>query len=278
MLGKLLKYEFKASSKLFLIMYAAILVVALLNVATAPMTQFIDNGGAGGVVIAIIKGVVMMGYVLLMIGTPILTIVIIISRFYKNLMGDEGYLMFTLPVSADQHILSKFIAALVWSVVSAAVMFISLIISVMRLDLGEMFQTVINAANEAGINLPLVVICVLITVLIYFTTSIMMFYTAMAIGPNLTKNRLLGSFLAYLIVYAAVQVVSLISIFGVGYAGLFKQIEYANTVTMTTETVFNEVSSLFTTMFFYVNILNLITIVGCYIVTRYFVKNKLNLS
>ena len=34
----------------------------------------------------------------------VLTLIIQIQRFSKNLLGDEGYLMFTLPASVSQHI------------------------------------------------------------------------------------------------------------------------------------------------------------------------------
>lgn len=48
----------------------------------------------------------------------VLTIVVTIQRFRKNLLGDEGYLMFTLPVSTSSLILSKCITALIYAVLS----------------------------------------------------------------------------------------------------------------------------------------------------------------
>ena len=49
----------------------------------------------------------------------LLTLVLMVYRFYKNLMTDEGYLMFTLPVSRSQLIWSKLMVALAWGVLSA---------------------------------------------------------------------------------------------------------------------------------------------------------------
>lgn len=43
----------------------------------------------------------------------VVTAVILIQRFYKNLLGSEGYLMFTLPVTVSQHLFSKTIIAVV---------------------------------------------------------------------------------------------------------------------------------------------------------------------
>ncbi len=43
-------------------------------------------------------------------------------RFYKNKFTDEGYLTFTLPVSAEQIFLSSFLNILAWTVISALVL------------------------------------------------------------------------------------------------------------------------------------------------------------
>ena len=56
------------------------------------------------------------GYMLymgVMMAAFVVTAVILIQRFYKNLLGSEGYLMFTLPVTVTQHLLSKTIIAVV---------------------------------------------------------------------------------------------------------------------------------------------------------------------
>lgn len=46
----------------------------------------------------------------LCVAIVVLTAMIIIQRFNKNLIGDEGYLMFTLPVSHVQLLTSKLTA------------------------------------------------------------------------------------------------------------------------------------------------------------------------
>ena len=52
----------------------------------------------------------------------VLTAMIAIQRFNKSLIGDEGYLMFTLPVTHTQLLNSKLIASLLWVVVGTIVM------------------------------------------------------------------------------------------------------------------------------------------------------------
>ncbi len=46
---------------------------------------------------------------LALIAAVVTTIVLMILRFYRNLMTDEGYLMFTLPVSTTELICSQLI-------------------------------------------------------------------------------------------------------------------------------------------------------------------------
>ena len=42
--------------------------------------------------------------------------VLSVIRFYKNLYGPEGYLSFTLPVTAAQHVWAKLLASLTFDV------------------------------------------------------------------------------------------------------------------------------------------------------------------
>ena len=52
------------------------------------------------------------------IGTVVVTIMTIVQRFYRNLLGREGYLMHTLPVTETQLVTSKLISSTVWSLCS----------------------------------------------------------------------------------------------------------------------------------------------------------------
>ena len=88
MLGKLIKYEFNANSRTFLPMYIALILVAAVNrVLRVTMSE---ANLAFGISIMLLVGLFM--------ALGIITLVVIIQRFNKNLLGDEGYLMFTLPV------------------------------------------------------------------------------------------------------------------------------------------------------------------------------------
>ena len=51
----------------------------------------------------------------------VLCFVSTVQRFYKNLLGREGYLMHTLPVTETQLILSKLLTSMVWVLCSGLV-------------------------------------------------------------------------------------------------------------------------------------------------------------
>ena len=58
-------------------------------------------------------------YVLIVIAASVMTQVLMIQRYYKNLFTDEGYLTNVLPVSATDHILSKMLVFGAWSILNA---------------------------------------------------------------------------------------------------------------------------------------------------------------
>ena len=109
MLGKLMKYEFRATAIYFLPIYVVLVLVSGLRYVVSLISQKFSNGFSAfsGFSLSAI-------YLLLALGLAITTFIVIIIRFYKNLLGTEGYLMFTLPVSVEQNILAKLIPSVVW--------------------------------------------------------------------------------------------------------------------------------------------------------------------
>lgn len=93
MLGKLLKYELKSTSRIMGVLYLALLVVAAVVGFVARGT--IWEATQGNAIAVVISGLI---YTLLVMALLIITIVMVLQRFYKNLLKEEGYLMHTLPV------------------------------------------------------------------------------------------------------------------------------------------------------------------------------------
>ena len=105
MLGKLFKYEMKATSRIFLPVYIAVVLFAALGRLVTGIDLFSNE-------LSWLSGIFMGTYVLVIVATAVLTYIVVIQRFYKNLLTDEGYLMFTLPVKPSRLILSKLFSAM----------------------------------------------------------------------------------------------------------------------------------------------------------------------
>ena len=116
MLGKLIKYDLRSCFRKFWVLWAALAALGVLNGFT--IRYVLEKGHLGGFLTFLlgILPIILMGVLVIAIG--IMALVYICERFYKGLLGDEGYLMFTLPATTAEHIASKCIVALILQVVS----------------------------------------------------------------------------------------------------------------------------------------------------------------
>ena len=121
MLGKLTKYEIKATARIFLPLYAGLLLFALINKVFIEINLLQTK-------MAFLSAISGMIYFFIIVATFIITLVVMIQRFYKNLLSDEGYLMFTIPVTPSKHIISKMIVSILWAVVSVIAAVLSVLV------------------------------------------------------------------------------------------------------------------------------------------------------
>ena len=122
MLGKLIKYEFKATGRTFLPLYGAILLVALIQ-------RFLGRNNKGVFEeLNTLGNFTNLALVGLFIALVVITLIVTIQRFQKNLLSDEGYLMFTLPVKIRSLIITKMLVAVTWVILSGIVGVITFIV------------------------------------------------------------------------------------------------------------------------------------------------------
>ena len=111
----LMKYEIKATARTLIPLYIALLAFAIINkifIGTG-LAHKLEGFGSIPFILSIF------GYGCTMAAVFIVTFFVIIQRFYKNLLGDEGYLMNTIPVSTITNITSKLSIAGFWNIISA---------------------------------------------------------------------------------------------------------------------------------------------------------------
>ena len=144
---------------------------------------------------------IFMLYTFLMLAIIIMTCVLSVTRFYKNLLGEEGYLMFSLPTDTATLIASKVISVVIWSTLSAIVAVLSIALSVLGAGGIEPFRNIIEFMSYPEIveRLPSVLGVTTMTVLIIIigtAASIVRIYAGIAIGHQFNSHRILFSILA----------------------------------------------------------------------------------
>lgn len=131
MLGKLLKYEMKSSARTLLPLYIGTLVAAVICGVQMAMMIGSVNGDDIWFHVGAYRGnglfsmFLFLLFLALCVAIMVLTAMIVIQRFNKNLIGDEGYLMFTLPVTHVQLLSSKLVAGLLWVLIGTVIMCLS---------------------------------------------------------------------------------------------------------------------------------------------------------
>ncbi len=213
MLSKLIKHELKATGKYLLPMYLILLVVSLFDRIVLSLDIF--HG-----VLAVIPGFLTMAYIVSIIAIILITFVLMIMRFYKNLLGEEGYLMFTLPIRADQLLTTKLVVSTIWTLLSSVTVIASLLIAFASSDtLREIIDGFQEGFGELydifGGSLALLIIEFIVMILLGISMNTLMIYVSIAVGQLFNGHRVLGSFIAYMGIYITTQIVLSI-IIGVG--------------------------------------------------------------
>ncbi|MBC3795594.1 ABC transporter permease [Acetobacterium tundrae] len=214
MLGKLFKHEVKATGRTFLPMYGALLILTIFTklALTIGAPDFFTDDIATGPVAEVILGITFTLYVIFITALCVMTFVVIIQRFYKNLFTDEGYLMFSLPVKTWELILSKLLVGLMWSVVCCLMLVISIfILSLGSFSMMEVVQD-INMAytdfyTQFGMSLNIILFELFLCMLVSAISSILLIYASIAIGQLFNQHRVLASFGAYIVITIVLQII-----------------------------------------------------------------------
>lgn len=204
MLGKLIKYELKATSRTFLPVYGAIILVALVN----NLFRLGNIEMGFGLTVVLLVG--------LFVALGVLTIVVVIKQFNRNLLGDEGYLMFTLPTKTSNLIASKLIVTIIWAILSSIVAFLTFIILIIGTQQFREIYTelpriwaefIYMVQNQEGIDLTLFIVSMPLFILLGYIQSILTIYLSLATAqlPVFSKHRGIISFVAFFVISTGLQ-------------------------------------------------------------------------
>lgn len=186
MLRKLLKYDFRANLKIFLFIWPAIILFALLE---RTMLYLDSDSRAVTVLISLTTTL----YGLAIFAACLFALVVSITRFYSGLLKDEGYLMFTLPVRPWQLVLSKFLTAFVTCAITIglSVLSFSLISKDPIGTLRNLFYSDSSFMTTGNLILGIVMLAFALA------SELLKIYLACSVGHLARSKRVLFSVLFY---------------------------------------------------------------------------------
>lgn len=214
MLRKLMKHEFRATARLMLPLYLAALVLALLSRLGDLATQHIAVSGFD--ILDLLYGIITVGFAAALIAVPVAAFILMILRFRSNLLADEGYVMFTLPVSTHQLVWSKLLVSLVWFV--GAVVVDALAMIVLAADRAffrnfrEILSNVLNNLTQpdqallghaVGYTAEFLLLCLVGCIL-----CCLIFYAPLAIGHSFDRRKMFLSVVFFFVIQVAMEIIS----------------------------------------------------------------------
>lgn len=205
MLGKLLKHEFRATGRVMLPVLGVLVFLSLLfNLSV----RFYSEGGS--VFVSVLFGFVVFSFVAGVIAAEIIALVLMISRFYRNLLSEEGYLMHTLPVNVHELVWSKIIVSFVWFFVTNLLIILIGVLTALFLSgtnlaeafaqfpgwdelWGELQKLGLYPRHFIGLGLEY-----LFLLLLGGVTTCLHFYAAMSLGHAVANHKGLFSVLFFI--------------------------------------------------------------------------------
>ena len=259
MLGKLFKHELIDLFRKTILYFSIVIGLSILVFIFGKLSE-------NYIFFGFVNQLFLIGYFLSIAGILIYSIFYPVTRYYKSMLKDEGYLTHTLPVTKGQLLFSKLVSAFILFFVSLIVFAVSFLILIGTLVPIDEFITLIKQLISGISSSDFVSVILLFTYLIiYYFSAIMLFITALTLGHSRSIKKGTNSLFAGIIIYFIQQGLGTI-ILGV----LFLSTDFQQAL----ETgEFNPTSIILISMITY-----LILVVAEILTTHYFLKKKLNIE
>ncbi|MBR1533814.1 MAG: hypothetical protein IJ639_05590 [Ruminococcus sp.] len=268
MVRKLIKYDFASYMRLLLPVQLILLGIAALN----RIIQLFEDGST---VYRIVFASSTVLYVISIIVALVLTMVVGIVRFYQGMYTGEGYLSHTLPVTPTQHIFSKLIVSVLYYLGT----FLSIILSLIVITLGEMNIEIFKSIgflfgrfmSYTHGHMILFIIELFFLILFSIIDGMLCFYFCISIGQLAQKRKILLAFGVYFGLYIIGQILGTILII------IVSVLNY-ETIDAIARWISQHGIAFFHIMFCGGIVLELITSLIYFLITRFIMSKKLNLA
>ena len=284
MLGKLIKYEIKSIYKYFLVLYAVIIGAFTSYGTISASSGLLSKLGFSSFILCIFA----------MMALGVLLLIFTITRFNTSLLGDEGYLMFTVPTSTHNIIWSKAIAILIFDVLSVLIVCLVMggyIFFVSDLNFANLDKELVEVLklvfSKPGTYL--IIFLSIIDMFITFISSIMIIYAALSFGqmPTFKKHKNLsaiGFFVGFSIISEYVttrlgfdRIEHLLDSYGAEYSRVVGNVDASNIMQIMSSKI--DISlHYFSGVMLIMLLMSLVEVVILYAITYHILNKRLNLD
>lgn len=206
MLSKLIRYNLKDAVRSMLPISLGMLALSVFSslLTTLALNRLSSSSLPG---MTILSGLIDVLTVVCFIAVMVICLASSIGRFYR-MLGRQGYLELSLPVTLHQHIAAKLISAVITTVLTIAFLFLCCIILMMPMQSANWLNVMFGQFMDYLHNAPVLFNLLLI---LFMLASIAMFYLhtylSCAIGGFFPQRRKLMSIVAFFLLQVVSQVI-----------------------------------------------------------------------
>lgn len=207
MLRKLIKFDLKSGARIFLLLHGILLAVGLSG--RLLLMNHLDFSEATP---ALVSSIVLFASLtlFLLMAVCFCTWLLIAVRFYRNLFTGEGYLTWTLPASAVEHLWAKIISGIIWYTLDCLVVAAVILMLVTGENIADAYSVIApEVTAELGMPLSTFGLYLFIVMIISCFSSVIMTYFCIAVGQLFPAHRVLCAIAAYFISGLIIQAVSM---------------------------------------------------------------------
>ena len=282
MLSKSLKHEFRATARVMLPVFLALLAV---SAVTSLTNHFFLSGDSVHWVFRSLGVCMMILFFLGIAAVAFSVFALTIVRFYRSFLSEQGYLTMSLPVGTHTHIFSRLLVAVVWYTLSAIAIVAAICVLTLGINgysgfavIGDVLRGLWQAwtsltGGQRGLAL-LLVFEMLASVVASCAASCLLLYAAMAVGHSFNRHKKALSVVFAFVFYHVVQILLLIGAFAVAQSS-FNLDHYFDSLNVQNATAVIGVMNVFFAVILAVQAALCLVF---YFITHYFLTKKLNLE
>lgn len=207
-IGKVFKYEMISAGRIILPIYALLLVLSLI-IGVFVLDSELDYTGTGA--IGFVKTAIVVLTIILFVVMIVIIFGIIERRYKKSILGDEGYLNMTLPVTVGEHLWGRYLADFVWGLSYAVVMALAVLLVGIRgwnqlpEGISKLIEESARFKLEHGVSYAYIFWCSFFNSLAFFMLICVFIYMTETVIQLIGKHKTLMSILVFVVVFLLFQ-------------------------------------------------------------------------